>query len=761
MKKILILAAALVLAAGTAHAQKTWAPQALPANLSTSWITAANWSSTGGGVPTPSDAVIIPNGLATYPIITPGNTATCRTLTIQGGSSNPTVTVQGPASNGAVGTLVIGTGTSVAGTSILTINSGGKLVIDGTVQLKASLTNNGTVTSGSAGLLKIDNAASTTTLIRGTGTTALNDITFTNGTTFDLTLTNPVTVAGRALLAGGNVNANTPISAAVGGRLRFVSSAVTGTPGSSPCGYVYRSGGGQLNGTITVQRAIAPGYNLGDGYRHYSTPVAGPAFTSLATTDGAIFTPQLNTSYNYPITTPAVPPNVAAYIESLVPTTPAMNNSVNPPAPYDAFSYGWRSPSTTTLETGRGYTLRINSAAKVSLTGLANSGPYATGLLTRGNNATQSGWNFVGNPYPTPLNILTAITDNLYDNRLLVPDDADPSIMVSNPAYNPGGCDGTAYFFRSDGTYSGGYTFYTAGVGSSDGVTQLFPVMQGFFVRKVTTADPKAYVFSDAQRADPRDFPTTALTPFYRGTGPAPVAATALFWLEATDVLAKTTDRTAVGFRPGATPGHDYRYDAVRPGDNVKMPTLFTVGAGQDACMLNCLPPLTGTLTVPVGLRTLVPGRAYTLATPARQQLPAGTRVWLEDRATGRVQEMSAGQAIAFTADAETYEHRFFLRFVAAPTLTAAAAPERPEVAVYPNPAGLDHTLLVSGNKLAGPTATATLLNAFGRVVLTREVPVRNGLLTQELPTAGLPAGVYLLRVASEGNNTTRRLEIR
>lgn len=632
------------------------------------------------------------------------------------------------------------------------VSNAGTLTIGGTPIVRGNVANNGTITS-TTGTVRFTNSA--TVDITGTGTTLLYDVTFagTGLTRFGVasTLTNPVKIARRALLLvappntiGGDVQAN--------GKVRFVSSAVGGTPATTPCGYVFLGGGGgKLTGIITVERAISSVYNKGLGYRHYSTPVNAPALTSLATTG---YAPDLDSPYQYPRDKTLNPPNIHYYNESLVPTTPA--------AGADAFTYGWVFPtSAEVMETGKGYTLRIDPAAKVALTGTANTGPYATAPLTRtNNNVTAAGCNFVGNPYPTPIDIFKVMTDNLFDGDTLHIGDT----------YNPNGFDGTVFFFRSFSAFAGSYqTINVTGAGSSDSLTQLFPVMQGFFVRKTATPAyatyaPQAYQFNDAQRADPFDatqYPSGVLTPFYRAAGPtAATAASWLFRLAVTDTKTKAVDNTTVGFRADATPGFDYRYDAVRPGDNLGMPTTCTLNTANEPCMMNFLPMPTTTLTVPVGLKTLVPGRTYTLAAPAKQQVPANTRVWLEDRAGGRAVELKAGRAVTFTAGATEYAHRFFLRFEPAGAAVAAAA-AAPEVAVYPNPSLPDQAVQLSANKLSGPTATATLFNAFGQSVKTVQVPVRDGLLNAEVPTAGLPAGVYLLQVRTETGITTRRLEIR
>ncbi|MDB5268943.1 MAG: hypothetical protein JWP58_1983 [Hymenobacter sp.] len=92
------------------------------------------------------------------------------------------------------------------------------------------------------------------------------------------------------------------------------------------------------------------------------------------------------------------------------------------------------------------------------------------------------------------------------------------------------------------------------------------------------------------------------------------------------------------------------------------------------------------------------------------------------------------------------------------PALTATAGPRAlPDVAVFPNPAHATATVQlppVSG------TATLTLLDALGRVVRTTTVPLPAAGLRHELDLAGLPAGLYALRVAAGASTATHRLVV-
>ena len=234
--------------------------------------------------------IIIPTGRTFYPVLNTPN-GFCRSLTIQSGAGNPSLTIP------ATRTLTVNANSGPA------ITNAGLLKVEGTLTVaRGNVVNNGTLTSV-AGTVRFTNTA--TVDISGAGLASFYDITFAGAglTRFgpaSAPLTNadptPIRIARRALLSattGGNVEAN--------GKVRFVSTTMAGTTPATPCGYIFQGGSGFFAGTITMERAISSLYNRGEGYRHYSTPVSAPAFTSLAvaaTQTTAAFTPTLNTNYS-------------------------------------------------------------------------------------------------------------------------------------------------------------------------------------------------------------------------------------------------------------------------------------------------------------------------------------------------------------------------------------------------------------------------------------------------------------------------------
>jgi|GEM_PF-974191 len=94
-----------------------------------------------------------------------------------------------------------------------------------------------------------------------------------------------------------------------------------------------------------------------------------------------------------------------------------------------------------------------------------------------------------------------------------------------------------------------------------------------------------------------------------------------------------------------------------------------------------------------------------------------------------------------------------------APTASTGAL-AKSSVVVYPNPVPVNAPVRVSLPTPAGQVeATATLVNALGQVVSTQRLSKQaGGPLVGELPTAGLPAGVYLVRLLAGSTLGSQRV---
>ncbi|UOQ53619.1 T9SS type A sorting domain-containing protein [Hymenobacter cellulosivorans] len=247
--------------------------------VSSSWTEAGNWSS--GTVPTATDDVTIPAGLARYPSITSA-TPTAHTLTVASGAQ-------------------------------LSVADGG------TLSLTGNLVNNGSFSSTGSGTLAFTGA--TAQVLGGTAPTTLTTLRVGPA---GATLAGPVTVQ-RQLTLQGNLTTT--------GQSLVLASSSTGTA-------LVVNRGGVVTGPATVQRYIEATDYAGAGYRHFSPALSGARVADLTVSGSGAVPLVVNAAYNLAAEPSLVTPfpTVFAYAQSRVSTdfgtgwmSPAAASALLPP----------------------------------------------------------------------------------------------------------------------------------------------------------------------------------------------------------------------------------------------------------------------------------------------------------------------------------------------------------------------------------------------------------------------------------------------
>lgn len=468
---------------------------------------------------------------------------------------------------------------------------------------------------------------------------------------------------------------------------------------------------GVVSGPATMQRAIDPAFNPGPGYRHYSSPVASTTLADL--TDAPGFTPIFNTAYNTagPNAGSVSPyPNVFGYDQARV-SDPSNTTA--------AFDQGFYVPlASDPMQLLTGYDLNINASVVVDLTGTLNNGPYTRSLS--GGTLPQSGWQFLGNPYPAPLD-------------LSLPGGVQRT-----------GLDDAVYVYQSTGQYVGQYRSYVNGVGSP-----LVAAMQGFFSKLSTGQTTGSFGLTNAARVTS----FAAQPSFYRSTETRPLVSLRLQNPQATLV-----DEAFVYFEAGATADFDPHYDAYKLPSSTGL-SLGSLLPGTELA-INGLAPLssaTATLTVPLNVQVASPG-TYALNAASLLNFTTGTRVYLLDSQTGARVDLLQNPVYSFTAGATSMLGRFSLYFGPSAVLAATPATLAQQVQVFPNPTHGSFTLVVPAG--LGSTATATLYNQLGQLVTQRQLPLTAAGATAQFDVSLLAPGVYTLQLAGGGQQVVKRLVI-
>jgi FG-GAP-like repeat/Secretion system C-terminal sorting domain len=508
-----------------------------------------------------------------------------------------------------------------------------------------------------------------------------------------VTLTNPTNITRALVLTNGDLTSN--------GKLTLLSSA-TGTA------QVINTNG-VVVGNATMQRYSSSALT---GYRHISAPVANTTFADLATPG---FVPRVNALYNTnPAAVPAASyPNIFGYDETRLTGTGATAD----------FGRGYVSPTALTapIVPTKGYTAYLPPTAKPDFVGTLNNGTISSGPLTRGSVA-ESGWQLLGNPYPSPLkwDVLAATL--------------------------PAAISREVFVFRPTGGNSGTYVSRLNGVSTSDPNGVLangwISPMQGFFVRVL--ANTTGFNFTNAAR--PTGLQTAAA---YRTAEPTQVH------LSLTPVNQPArADYAAVYCAQGATTALDPDFDAPKQRSVGEAPSIFTRPLGTaDELSINGIAPLAASeVILPIGLVIPVAG-TYTLGATT-VSLPSGWRVFLDDALTGTSHELTTTPYALTLPVGEMAPGRFQLRLTlggvlgVAPTADVLAS----ALSLSPNPAR--ETVQVQLAHQATENTAVTILDARGAVV--RTVRSALGSTTTTVAVGDLPAGVYVVRVGAR----TQRLVV-
>ncbi|GAB3586606.1 DUF4979 domain-containing protein [Hymenobacter daeguensis] len=559
----------------------------------------------------------------------------------------------------------------------LTLGSGAALTTSAALTLTGDLTNNGGTLTGPVAL-----AGAATQTIGGSAPTTFQNLTVGAA---GAALSSPASIS-QVLTLNGNLTTN-------GQPLTLLSDA-TGTA------LLVNNGSASVVGAGTMQRYIDPTPNpatgtgtnpTGLGYRHYSSPVQSTTVADLAT---ANFTPLAANS--------GVFPTVYSYDQSRV--TAAANT----------FDAGWVAPASTAtpLVVGQGYTVNLPATALVDFVGTFNNGPL--NLTLNCGAPSEAGWNFLGNPYPAPLDWNTVTV--------------------------PAGVGGAVYLNTSNSQYGSSYRSFVNNVGTSE----LIPAGQGFFLRATVPGTSPVLALSNANRATTFG-PQTA---FQRPTETRPLVQLQL------SGAGTSTDDAYVYFEQGATASFDARYDAAKLlNSGMGAVNVYSV-AGADKLSINGLPlPGTQAAVVPLGVSVTQPG-TYTLR--AEQLLNQPGSVSLHDLLTGNLTPLAAGTSYSFAVAAgATATGRFELLFGPQKALGTASVALSQQVALFPNPAHGEVQLSLPAS-LQHESLRATVLNALGQLVVSRVLPAGAALRT--LPLTGLAMGVYSVRLETSAGIVTKRL---
>jgi hypothetical protein len=380
---------------------------------------------------------------------------------------------------------------------------------------------------------------------------------------------------------------------------------------------------------------------------------------------------------------------------------------------------------------GQGYTVNLAAGQTLSFAGTQNNAATQpiTRSLTRNAagspNASDAGWQLVGNPFPSPLDYNTV------------------------QAADRAGLDPAIYVYESSGQYTGSYRASLNGVGGNANSPNAVVAMgQGFFVRVSDGQASGTLNFRNSQRvttyANPSLLRTAETRPLVR--------------LSLQSAGSALIDHAYVYFEQGATTGYEAAFDAVKLPNPTGL-NLSTSGATHQLAIDG--QAALGTAQRVVALAVGVPAAgSYTLAASQLLNL-ANVPVYLRDRQTGALIDLAQQPSYQFVvSDASALlTNRFELLFSPQQPLAAVPAALAQQVAVYPNPATSAVTIELPA-ALGRTAVAATLTDALGRQVRALTLPAQ-GPAAHQLDLQQLAPGVYALRLTTGVGVLVKKLVVK
>lgn len=347
-----------------------------------------------------------------------------------------------------------------------------------------------------------------------------------------------------------------------------------------------------------------------------------------------------------------------------------------------------------------GYSAAFHGAADKMLefTGILNDGPYSIAVTNDGmsGDTDLDGWNLVGNPYPSALDV-----DGAGWTRTNV-------------------STGVAYW---DETIDN-YRYYGADMPLNGG-SQFIPPMQGFFVKASGTGtigvtnEARAHTTQGFYKSDPVN--------------------TLRLMVQHGDY----TDETAIRFLEDASVSYDEQYDFFKLIASDVVPQIYSVNADEESMAINALPEIDENVPVTIGLKPGVNGM-MSLTASGLETFDSNVPVWLYDQVADLNWNLRDDPVYNFVANTGDEVNRFSIHFK---SLTSVPGIEQPVVNIY----AYDKQLYVDAG--AESKGEIVVLNILGQELVREQ-------LTEQMNVISLPVSnsYVVVKVISDQGISSRKV---
>lgn len=266
----------------------------------------------------------------------------------------------------------------------------------------------------------------------------------------------------------------------------------------------------------------------------------------------------------------------------------------------------WISISNETMDSGVGYITRVPS----SITGVSGADSFTTTFTGIPNNGTidvmvkKSGTpepvnngdknlNFIGNPYPSAINALDFITDNL--NII-----GNVSLWMHNTKIAEG--LGNGFYEESKYNYGDQFVNYNAtGATPSNAFDGYIAAGQGFFIQLLESESNGTVTFKNDMRFDSSEVEYDNSEFFRTDKNIGQTLEKQLIWLNLVNNNNAVTS-TLVGYVDGATNKEDRLYDAYASDEDFK---IYSLISDKKMIIQGRALPFSNTDQVPLGINVL------------------------------------------------------------------------------------------------------------------------------------------------------------
>jgi len=395
----------------------------------------------------------------------------------------------------------------------------------------------------------------------------------------------------------------------------------------------------------------------------------------------------------------------------------------------------------TPFQVAKGYLIRMPNTStetgydagttaiqfKGVFTGQPNNGTVTIPVSTEGN-----GYNAVGNPYPSPINIY----DFLLANAQVI--DASSGLYFWRKRNNSSSSSYatlTLAAFTANPAEGGGSNNDAFFTGSSS--DWLLAPGQGFIVKASTTQPAPVVTFTNSMR---RVQPSAGTAFFRHGADTA-----SRLWLNIT-AQDGTASQTAVAYMQGATNGIDFGFDGRKFTDNNNI-NLYSVAANT-ALAVQARPQFTPTDVVTLGYTAGTAG-TYTIAIGGKDGVfNQGQTVYLKDNTEGITRELTENN-YTFTTEAGTFENRFEVVYTTQALGTDNPVAAAANVVVYNNKGviGIDAGTL--------QIQTVNIFDINGRKLFTRSAVNNN---TTQITNLVAEQQVLIVEIVTNKGTVNKRV---